>query len=166
MADIAESGQETEAGQRSGRIPPFQCRNLLASTRPTPVAPSGDELGHGTDSKQAYGHFFSLGVARSLLQEWKAGMGGLAPSSINVRLSAVRKLVSEARRNGMLGVEEAASLTDVPNVREQGTRHGNWLTREQVKESLAVPDGRPQGCSVRCLLTSICGIVCRNLASA
>ena len=99
-------------------------------------------------SKLAYGHAldhlfcFAAGrpLTRFLLQEWKAGMEGLAPSSINVRLSAVRKLVSEARRNGMLGVEEAATLTDIPNVRQQGTRLGNWLTREQARELLAVPD--------------------------
>ncbi len=57
-----------------------------------------------------------------------------------VRLSAIRKLVEEARRNGMLGAEEAANLTDVPNVRQQGTRLGNWLTKEQARELLQVPD--------------------------
>jgi len=67
-------------------------------------------------------------------------MAGLSPSTINVRLSAVRKMIHEARRNGMLGGEEAADLTDVPNIRQQGTRLGNWLTRKQTKDILAVPD--------------------------
>jgi integrase len=40
----------------------------------------------------------------------------------------------------MLGSEEAASLTDIPNIRQKGIRLGNWLTREQAKELLAVPD--------------------------
>src|SRR5260370_27081611 len=71
--------------------------------------------------------------------EWRARMESLSPSTINVRLSAVRKLVDEARRAGMLGQEEAASLTDVPNIRQKGTRLGNWLTREQARELLAVP---------------------------
>jgi hypothetical protein len=31
-------------------------------------------------------------------------------------------------------------MTDVPNLRQQGTRLGNWLTRDQAKELLAVPD--------------------------
>jgi len=53
-------------------------------------------------------------LSRSLLMEWRAAMESLSPSTINVRLSAVWKLVSEARKNGMLGAEEAASLTDVP----------------------------------------------------
>ena len=41
--------------------------------------------------------------------EWRAGMESLSPSTINVRLSAVRKLVGEARRAGIIGLEEAAS---------------------------------------------------------
>jgi site-specific recombinase XerD len=40
----------------------------------------------------------------------------------------------------MIGLEEAANLTDIPNIRQKGTRLGNWLTREQAKELLTVPD--------------------------
>ena len=40
----------------------------------------------------------------------------------------------------MIGQEEAASLTDIPDIRQTGTRLRNWLTREQAKELLAVPD--------------------------
>jgi hypothetical protein len=39
----------------------------------------------------------------------------------------------------MIGQEEASSMTDVPNISQKGTRLGNWLTREQAKELLAVP---------------------------
>jgi integrase len=67
-------------------------------------------------------------------------MGALSPSTVNVRLSAVRKMVFEARKNGMLGAEEAANLTEVPNIPQKGTRLGNWLTRQQARELLAVPD--------------------------
>ena len=79
-------------------------------------------------------------LTRALFMEYRTSMEALAPSTVNVRLSAVRKLVEEARRNGLIGVEEAASLSEVPNIRQQGTRLGNWLTREQAKELLAVPD--------------------------
>jgi hypothetical protein len=72
--------------------------------------------------------------------EWRAAMESLSPSTINVRLSAVRKMVGEARRAGMIGQEEAVSLTDIPNTSQKGTRLRNWLTREQAKELLAVPD--------------------------
>jgi site-specific recombinase XerC len=67
-------------------------------------------------------------------------MDALYPSTVNVRLSTVRKMVFEARKNGMIGAEEAASLTEVPNIPQTGTRLGNWLTREQAKELLAVHD--------------------------
>ncbi len=70
-------------------------------------------------------------LSRSLLMEWRAGMESLSPSTINVGLSAVRNMVGEARHAG---------LTDVPNVSQKGTRLGNWLTREQAKDLLAVPD--------------------------
>ena len=39
----------------------------------------------------------------------------------------------------MLGAEEAM-LEDRSNVRLIGRRMGNWLTRDQAKELLAVPD--------------------------
>jgi integrase len=53
--------------------------------------------------------------------------------------SACRRYESwSAKRD--VGLKEAANLTDVPNVRQTGTRLGNWLTREQAKELLAVPD--------------------------
>jgi hypothetical protein len=81
-----------------------------------------------------------------LLLEWRAGMESLSPSTINVRLSAVRKLVGQAGRAGLLGAEQAARLTDIPNISQKGTRLGNWLTREQAKELLAVPDrSNPEG---------------------
>jgi len=72
--------------------------------------------------------------------EYRAAMDALSLSTVNLRLSAVRKMVSEARKNGMLGAEEAANLTEVPNIPQKGTRLGNWLTREQARELLAVPD--------------------------
>jgi hypothetical protein len=60
-------------------------------------------------------------LSRSLIMEWRAAMESLSPSTINVRLSTARKLVGEARRAGMIGQEEAANLTDVPNIRQEGT---------------------------------------------
>jgi integrase len=85
---------------------------------------------------------FSAGrpLTRELLMEYRASIESLSASTINVRLSAIRKMVSEARKNGMLSAEDAASLTGIPNLRQQGTRLGNWLTKEQAKELLAVPD--------------------------
>jgi hypothetical protein len=51
-------------------------------------------------------------------------------------------MVGEARRVGMIGQQEAASLTAIPNIRQKGTRFGNWLTREH-QESADRPRSRP-----------------------
>src|SRR3982074_539074 len=64
-------------------------------------------------------------LSRSLLMEGRAGMETLSPSTINVRLSAVRKMVGEARRAGMIGQEAWASLTDTPNISPKGTALGS-----------------------------------------
>ena len=93
---------------------------------------------------KALDHLFAFAagrpLCRELLLEWKASMEKLSPSTVNIRLSAMRSLVAEARRSGALSSEEAETLTDIPNVKQAGTRMGNWLTREQAKELLAVPD--------------------------
>jgi integrase len=81
-------------------------------------------------------------LSRALLMEYRAAMleKGLSASTVNVRLSAVRKLIGESQRNGIIGAEEAANLAGVPNLSQKGTRLGNWLTRDQAKELLRVPD--------------------------
>jgi site-specific recombinase XerD len=81
-------------------------------------------------------------LSRALLMGYRAAMleKRLSPSTVNVRLSAIRKLIGEAQRNGIIGAEEAANLAGVPNLSQKGTRLGNWLTRDQAKELLTVPD--------------------------
>ena len=81
-------------------------------------------------------------VSRALLLEYKASMLAreLSASTVNVKLSAIRRLVDEVKRAGVISAEEASQMSDIPNIRQRGTRLGNWLTREQAKELLAVPD--------------------------
>ena len=65
---------------------------------------------------------------------------GLAPSSINVRLSAVRRLALEAADNGLMAPELAAGISRAKGVKRSGLRLGNWLTVEQAERLLALPD--------------------------
>ncbi len=105
------------------------------------------------------------GVCRELLMDYRASMiaKGLSPSTINVRLAAVRKLVGEARRNGILDAEQAAQMADVPNVQLRGRRLGNWLTREQAKDLLAVPDRSTlKGKRDYCILALLVGCALRR----
>jgi hypothetical protein len=48
-----------------------------------------------------------------------------SPSTVNIRLCAMCSLVAEARRAGYLSAEDAAKLTDIPNIKQAGTRKGN-----------------------------------------
>jgi hypothetical protein len=86
-------------------------------------------------------------LSRELLLEWRSTMESLSPSTINVRLPAVRKMVGEARSPGMIGQEEAPSLTDIPNIRQKGTQLGTWLIREQAKDLLG---GQPASARASC----------------
>lgn len=81
-------------------------------------------------------------VSRTLIFEFRAAMldRNLKASTINVKLAAIRKLVCEAKRAGVITAEESSQMEDVPNVRQNGVRLGNWLTKEQARELLAVPD--------------------------
>ena len=110
------------------------------------------------------------GISRPLLLDYRARMveKGLGPSTINVRLAAVRKLISEARKNGILDAEQATQMSDLPNARQAGARMGNWLTREQAKELLAVPDRSTlKGKRDYCILALLvgCALRRRELAS-
>ena len=79
---------------------------------------------------------------RTVVHQYRAVLEqkGLAPSSINVRLAAVRKLAAEAAANGLLAPELAAGIAAVKGLAVRGVRIGNWLTRAQVRELLNAPD--------------------------
>jgi site-specific recombinase XerD len=64
----------------------------------------------------------------------------LAPSSINLRLAAVRRLAYEAADTGLLSPELAAGIRRVKGVKRIGVRLGNWLTAEQSRAVLRAPD--------------------------
>ncbi|MFZ0394866.1 MAG: tyrosine-type recombinase/integrase [Terracidiphilus sp.] len=95
---------------------------------------------------KAFDSLFALAgdrpISRALLLEYRAQMvdQGLSASTINLRLSAIRKLVREARDNGIIDPAEGVRITSVPGVPQQGIRLGNWLTREEIRRLLAVPD--------------------------
>jgi Phage integrase family len=55
----------------------------------------------------------------------------LAPTTINLRLAAVRRVAYEAADSGLLSPELAAGIRRVKGVRRIGLRLGNWLTADQ-----------------------------------
>ena len=67
---------------------------------------------------------------------------GLSASTINQRLSAIRKLATEAADNGALDPQIANGIKAVKGVRHEGTRTGNWLAKAQAQQLLNAPDTR------------------------
>jgi site-specific recombinase XerD len=66
---------------------------------------------------------------------------GYAPSTINLRLAAVRRLAYEASDCGLLSPDLAAGIRRVKGAKRLGVRVGNWLTAEQGKRLLAAHCG-------------------------
>jgi integrase len=81
-------------------------------------------------------------LSKALVQEYRSQLekSGLAPSSINLKLTAVRRLAAEAADNGLLAPELAAGIARVKGTRGGGFRTGHWLSRAQTEELLAFPD--------------------------
>ena len=92
---------------------------------------------------------------------------GMAPSSVNQRLSAIRKLAAEAADNGALDPQVASSIRAVKGARSEGRRTGNWLTREQAQTWLNAPDTRTlKGLRDRALLAVLIGCGLRRAEAA
>ena len=104
---------ENRAGEPLA-LTPARLRKMVLDAVPSPHT----QRNYAKALDDLFAFCASRPLSRSLLMEWR-------PSTINVRLSAVRKMIGEARKNGMLGAEEAATLTDVPNISQ---REPGWET--------------------------------------
>ncbi len=65
---------------------------------------------------------------------------GVSASSINQRLTAIRKLAVELADNGVIDHSAAQAVGRVEGVRKEGQRLGNWLTKEQAQALLELPN--------------------------
>jgi site-specific recombinase XerD len=108
-------------------------------------------------------------VSRAVVNAYKAQLAaaGLSASTINVRLSAVRKLVSEAADDGLIPPELAASIGSVRGASRHGVRMGNWLDRLQAEQLINAPDpGTTAGKRDRALLATLIGCGLRRSEAA
>jgi site-specific recombinase XerD len=82
------------------------------------------------------------GFCKATISAWRASLEtrGLGSSSIIIRMSAIRKLASEAADNGLIPPELAAGISRVKSVKSTGIRVGNWLTLRQSQALLSAPD--------------------------
>ncbi|HLY19977.1 MAG TPA: tyrosine-type recombinase/integrase [Bryobacteraceae bacterium] len=83
---------------------------------------------------------------------------GLSASTVNVRLCALRKLVSEAADNGLMAPELAAGIARVRGIAWRGVRLGNWLDGHQAERLIKAPNtGTLTGKRDRALLAVLLG---------
>jgi site-specific recombinase XerD len=89
-----------------------------------------------------YGREPRPGFTKATVAAWRVALEarGLGAVSINVRITAVRKLAVEAADNGLLAPELAAGITRVKGVASKGVRMGNWLSVQQAQILLNTPD--------------------------
>lgn len=81
-------------------------------------------------------------LSKAVVNAYKVALQeqGFAPSTINQRLSAIRKFATEASDNGLMPLQVAQSIASVKGVRSAGVRTGNWLSTSQAQALLDAPD--------------------------
>src|SRR4030081_656734 len=100
------------------------------------------------------------GFTKATVSAWRVVLEarGLGSVSINVRITAVRKLAVEAADNGLLAPELAAGIARIKGVRSQGVRVGNWLSLLQAQTLLNTPDIRTKkGLRDRAMFATLLG---------
>ena len=82
------------------------------------------------------------GLNKAAVNAFRAELlaAGKSPASINLTLSAIRKLATEAADNGYLDPMAAEGIRRVKGVKAAGVKLGNWLTREQAQTLIQTPD--------------------------
>jgi len=110
------------------------------------------------------------GFTKATVAAWRVALEArrLGPISINVRITAVRKLAVEAADNGLLAPELASGIARIKGVRTHGVRVGNWLSLQQAQALLNAPDIRTKkGLRDRAMFAVLlgCGLRRSELAS-
>src|SRR3954463_6817644 len=100
------------------------------------------------------------GFTKATVSAWRVSLEarGLGSISINVRITAVRKLAVEAADNGLLAPELAAGITRIKAVMMKGVRLGKWLSVQQAQALLNAPDSTTKkGLRDRAILAVLLG---------
>ena len=132
-----------------------------------------------SESKRAYGQalddFFrwceisGSELTKATVNAYRASLEKrqLSASTINQRLSAVRRLVAEAADNQLLSSAVAAAILRVRGAKRSGVRLGHWLSKQQAEKLLRVPDGSTaKGKRDRALLAVLIGCGLRRREAA
>ena len=132
------------------------------------------------ESKRAYGKALAdflawyaeqgrPGLSKRTVQRYKTVLreSGLSPATVNLRLSAIRKLAMEAADNNLLDLNVAAGIGRVKGVKTVGVRMGNWLDREQAQDLINSPNPKTlKGLRDRAILAVLIGTGIRRSEAA
>ena len=101
------------------------------------------------------------GLTKAAVNAYKAHLQqntDYAPSTINQRLSAIRKLAREAADNELISEPQANGIGKVKGIPARGVRTGNWLTLDQAQKLINAPDlTRLKGLRDRAILAVMIG---------
>jgi integrase/recombinase XerD len=100
------------------------------------------------------------GLNKATVQRYAAELRaqGVSASSVNQRLSAIRKLAREASDNGAIPEQIANGIKAIKGIRQAGTRAGNWLTKEQAQKLIDAPNAKTiKGLRDRALIAVLLG---------
>ncbi len=109
------------------------------------------------------------GFCKTALNRYRAYLedSKLSSSTINVRLTAIRKLAQEAADNGLLAPAIATAINKVKGTPQKGRRLGNWLNREQASDLLKEAAGEDiKALRDRALLSLLVGCGLRRSEAA
>ena len=133
-------GKSTKEGKTLAR------KDGPAPTGSGAIEERGSEFVGGAEFRESYRHAMEefigwycseprLSFSRTVVLRYRFFLEqrNLAPSTINVRLAAVRRLAYEASDPGLLSPELAAGTRRVKGAKRLGVRVGNWLTIEQAR---------------------------------
>src|ERR1700723_1439459 len=110
------------------------------------------------------------GFTRATVTAWRVALEArkLGPISINVRITAVRKMAVEAADNGLLAPELASGIARIKGVQSHCVRVGNWLSLQPAQRLLNTPDVRTKkGLRDRAMFATLlgCGLRRSELAA-
>ena len=161
--DVAQSALIPSAGSSVDSIVQLVLDSMSSvHTRRAYERALHDFLGWYRDTHQAI-------LNKATVQRYAAELqaSGLSAANINQRLSAIRKLATEAADNEVIPEPLANGIKNVKGVRQEGHRTGNWLTKEQAQKLINLPDiETTKGLRDRAILAVLIGCGLRRTEAA
>ena len=84
----------------------------------------------------------ATGFTKATVQRYRTHLveSGLSSSTVNLYMTAIRRLAVEAADNGLMQSELASGIGRVKGIKKEGVRTGNWLTVRQAETLINTPD--------------------------